>query len=64
LNEKYHLQIPDDGNFNTLSGYLVTTAGDIPRKGEKFLLPPYQFIVESVGNTKIETVRILKTDAG
>lgn len=64
LNEKYALQLPDDSNFNTLSGYLVTTATDIPKQGERFILPPYEFIIESVGNTKIETVRILKTGDG
>lgn len=59
LNEKYGLELPDEGDYHTLSGYLVMTKGEIPEKGEEIILEPHKFIVESVSNTKIETVRIL-----
>jgi CBS domain containing-hemolysin-like protein len=59
LNEKYGLKLPADEDFHTLSGYLVMTTGDIPELGAEILLPPYKFILESVSNTKIETVRLI-----
>src|SRR5690606_21227563 len=60
LNEKFGLFIPDDGEYHTLSGYLVSTAGDIPEQGEEIGSEDYKFIIELVSNTKIETVRVIK----
>jgi putative hemolysin len=60
INEKYGLFLPEDGEYHTLSGYLVMTMGDIPEKGVEIILGEYKFILEMVSNTKIETVRVLK----
>lgn len=60
LNEKYLLELPEDGDFHTLSGYLVMTAGDIPEQGEEIVLGKYKFVLELVSNTKIETIRLIK----
>jgi len=60
LNEKYpSLQLPE-GEYHTLSGYLVMTTGHIPQKGDQLALNGWRFILEEVSDTKIETVRILK----
>lgn len=60
LNEKYPmLQLPE-GDYHTLSGYLVMTTGHIPQKGDELSLNGWRFILEEVSDTKIETVRILK----
>lgn len=60
INEKFGLFLPEDGEYHTLSGYLVMTMGDIPEKGVEIILGEYKFILEMVSNTKIETVRVLK----
>jgi CBS domain containing-hemolysin-like protein len=57
LNEKYGLFLPE-GEYHTLSGYLVTIAEDIPEQGRVLILGDYRFIIELVSNTRIETVRI------
>lgn len=58
LNEKYEeLEIPD-GDYHTLSGYIVMTTGNIPEQGEFIDIPPYRFHLEMVSDTKIETVRV------
>ncbi|RME98742.1 MAG: HlyC/CorC family transporter [Bacteroidetes bacterium] len=57
LNEKYNLAIPE-GDYHTLSGYLVTTAENIPEQGAVLELGEYRFILDVVSNTRIETVRI------
>lgn len=57
LNEKYGLFLPE-GEYHTLSGYLVTTTEDIPEQGEILELGDYRFIIELVSNTRIETVKI------
>lgn len=59
LNEKYELSFPE-GEFHTLSGYLVTTTGTIPEQGDVLELNHYRFALELVSDTKIETVRVTK----
>ena len=57
LNDKYDLNLPE-GEYHTLSGYLVTTTETIPTQGREFIFEPYKFVLESVSQTKIETVRL------
>ncbi|MBK8243684.1 MAG: HlyC/CorC family transporter [Saprospiraceae bacterium] len=59
LNNTYHLNLPE-GEYHTLSGYLVTAAGIIPAQGIELFLDGYQFIFELVSDTKIETVRVIR----
>jgi len=60
LNEKYpQLQLPE-GEYNTLSGYLVITNGHIPSEGDEIELDNLKFILESVSDTKIETIRVIQ----
>jgi CBS domain containing-hemolysin-like protein len=59
LNEKYeHLNFPE-GDYHTLSGYLVMTTETIPEQGSEVTLGDYHFIFEVVSDTKIETVRVV-----
>lgn len=58
LNEKYdNIQLPT-GDYNTLSGYLVTVMAKIPEEGTVLDLEGYQFTLEKVSSTRIETVRV------
>lgn len=59
LNNKYNLEFPD-GEYQTLSGYLVMTTETIPDQGTVIELEGYRFIFEQVSNTKIETVRVIR----
>jgi putative hemolysin len=62
LNEKYEaIELPD-GDYQTLSGYLVMTTETIPEQGAEIELNDYLFILELVSDTKIETVRLVKLD--
>jgi putative hemolysin len=64
LNEKYeHLHFPE-GEYHTLSGYLVMTQETIPEQGAEIILDGYKFILELVSETKIETVRVIKLPGG
>lgn len=58
LNEKYpQLQFPE-GEYETLSGYIVMTSGTIPETGETLELDNHKFVFEKVSNKKIELVRV------
>ena len=59
LNEKYNLTFPE-GEYTTLSGYLVMTSESIPEKDSEIELDGYKFIIELVSDTKIDTVRVIK----
>ena len=62
LNDKYaNLNFPD-GEYHTLSGYLVMTTETIPGQGVELELEGYKFIFELVSDTKVETVRVIKLD--
>ncbi|MGK0364028.1 MAG: putative hemolysin [Saprospiraceae bacterium] len=60
LNERYpELQLPD-GEYHTLSGYLVMTTESIPEEGDEIELGEYKFMVVLMSDTRIETVRVIK----
>lgn len=60
LNEKYdNLNFPE-GEYHTLSGYIVMTSGSIPEPNAKIQMDGYDFILEEVSDTKIEVVRVVK----
>ncbi len=63
LNEQYpNLEFPQ-GEYHTLSGYLVMTAGKIPDlEGDKIEMDGFHFIIEKLSDTKIELVRVIKID--
>lgn len=59
LNERYpELELPE-GDYQTLSGYLVHAAQTIPEQGLRLELNGRTFVLELVSDRKIETVRIL-----
>ncbi|GJM31532.1 MAG: hemolysin [Saprospiraceae bacterium] len=60
LNEKYPNLFFPEGDYQTLSGYLVMTIETIPEQGAEIELEGYKFVLELVSNTKIETVRVIK----
>ncbi|NNF34644.1 MAG: HlyC/CorC family transporter [Saprospiraceae bacterium] len=61
LNEKYdELNFPE-GDYHTLSGYIVMTSESIPEEdGSKFEMDGYCFVVERLSDTKIELVRVIR----
>lgn len=64
LNEKYEALNFPEGDYHTLSGYLVMTTEMIPAQSDKIEMHGYRFILELVSETKIETVRVIKMAEG
>ena len=62
LNEKYEILDFPEGEYETLSGYLVMTTETIPEQNAEILLDGYKFVLELVSDTKIETVRVFKLE--
>ncbi len=59
LNEKYDVLDIPEGDYQTLSGYLVMTTGEIPKQNAEIELNGVKFILEMVSDTKIEMVRVI-----
>lgn len=58
INEKYdNLNIPE-GEYHTLSGYVVMTSQTIPEEGGQLDLDGYRFFFEKVSDTKIEILKV------
>ncbi len=57
LNEKYGWNLPE-GDYDTLSGLILSINEDLPNVGDVFQVPPYTIVVEAVKGTRIETVRV------
>lgn len=62
LNEKYdHIDLPE-GEYQTLSGYIVMTSGEIPDEGQSMEIDGYRFVLDRVSNTKIDLVRVIRLE--
>lgn len=59
LNQKYALGLPQ-GDYHTLSGFVVTEAERVPEQGESLELKGFRLVMEEMSNTRIETIRLTK----
>jgi putative hemolysin len=57
INDKYGIKLPE-GDYDTLGGLILFVNQNIPQKDEIISLPPFEFTVMSVEQTRIQEVRI------
>jgi putative hemolysin len=57
LNEKYNLNIPE-GEYETLSGYILAKHEDLPNQNEELYIDHFKFDIVSVSDKRIETVKL------
>lgn len=58
LNEKYNLKIPTDESYETLAGYIYTKTESIPEEGQTIILEQLSILIEKVGETRIELIKV------
>jgi len=58
INDKYHLNIPENDDYESLGGYVLELAGKIPRTGEKISDGNYVYEILKAGDTQIEEIRV------
>ena len=63
INETFeNIDLPE-GEYHTLSGYIVMSSGKIPEnEGDVVEMEGFTFIIEKLSDTKIETVRLIKKE--
>ncbi len=57
LNETHNLTLPD-GDFETLSGYIISLTQEIPEMSAVISTDKFEFTILNVSNTKVETVKL------
>jgi CBS domain containing-hemolysin-like protein len=62
INEKYLLQLPENEEYDTLAGLVLSQTQDIPEINQVIELEDYQIQVLEVNNAKIELVKITRKD--
>ena len=58
LNEKYQLDLPEDDEFETLAGLILSRHESIPRTGEIIRIESFEFTILKATDTRIESVRL------
>ncbi len=58
INEKYHLDIPESDEYQTLAGYLLYSLEAIPSEGQTATLDGYKYTILKISGAKIELIRI------
>lgn len=61
VNDQLDLEIPVEGDAQTIGGYITEEFGDIPAAGREFPVATGVFIVGEVSRSRIVTVRFRKT---
>lgn len=59
LNEKYHLDLQENEDYETLAGYVLYYNESIPVEGERIEMNGITFEVLSVKNARIEEIRVI-----
>ena len=57
LNDEIRLDIPEDDEYQTLAGYIITNTGTIPEQGEVISLGNITFTIVKKSATRIELVK-------
>lgn len=61
LNETYGWDLPT-GDYDTLSGLILSYTEDLPKTGETIMIPPFTFVVQATAENRINTVRVIVDD--
>lgn len=58
LNEKYDWHLPE-GDYETLSGLILSYTEDIPEEGDAVAIGNYTFVIQTTAENRIETVKLM-----
>lgn len=61
INDTYNLNLPENENFETLGGLIVSFTEEIPAKDDSIIIEGYTINILEVSNTKIELVELKNT---
>lgn len=59
LNEKYKINIPKSDSYETLGGYIMNHAEEIPEPNTSFSIDNFKILILEASNKKIELIQLL-----
>ena len=59
LNEKYHLNIPESEDYDTLAGFITHHYENIPTLNERIQIEPFELKILKASKTKIDLVHLI-----
>ena len=62
LNETLGIELPEDDQFDTLSGLIMQQLNEIPRSGRELVLGKVQFNIQEANRRQIKSVRITRLE--
>lgn len=62
LNEKYKINIPKSESYETLGGYIMNHAEEIPEPNTAFVIDNFKILILEASNKKIELIQLLVND--
>lgn len=58
--EKLNIKLPEDYDFDTMGGFILSLMKKIPKENEKIIYGNFKFIIEKVENNRIVSVLAIK----
>lgn len=58
LNDELGIELPEDGNFDTVSGLIMDQLKEIPRPGHELVVGNVQFNIQEANRRQIQSVRV------
>ncbi|MGB1031681.1 MAG: transporter associated domain-containing protein, partial [Flavobacteriales bacterium] len=58
LNGRYNLDLPESEEYETLGGYIIHHAEDIPEQNAQISIDHFAFKIKEVSNARIELVEL------
>lgn len=62
INDTYHLDIPENDEYQTLAGYIIVNTGEIPEQGEIISLGKLRFEILKKSATRLEIIKVYAND--
>lgn len=58
VNERFHLDIPEDDEYQTIAGYILCSTGSIPDEGSTVEIGPYRMEILKKSASRLELIRL------
>ena len=60
INDTFHLDLPEDDDYQTIAGYVLHATGTIPEAGASVVLGNYRFDIVKKSASRLETLRVTR----
>ncbi len=62
INDTFHLDIPEDDEYQTLAGYVLFSTGSLPEQGDTMIIDDLEFTILKKSATRLELLKVVKIE--